>query len=243
MQRIELQPAYILHRRPYRETSQILELFSRDYGRLGVVAKGVRRPKSPAKGLLQPFIPLLISCCGKGDLLTLTHFDPVGVWHSLVGRRLVSAFYLNELLIRLLYRFDANQDLFQSYDKTLTELSKEEIIADGQAVLRLFEKSLLRTLGYELQLSTEVETGNAIEPEGLYSFDPSLGPKLLPGVYRNVGDGLNNNSNSIFRGKSLLALDQEQLTDSDILYDAKRLMRQALAPHLGNRPLESRRLL
>ncbi len=243
MQRIEFQPAYILHRRPYRETSQILELFCRDYGRIGVVAKGIRRPKSPAKGLLQPFIPLLISCCGKGELLTLTHFDSVGVWPFLMGRRLVSAFYLNELLMRLLYRFDANPDLFQSYDTALIELGKLNLVADGQAVLRIFEKSLLKTLGYELQLGKEVETGHVIEAEDLYHFDPALGPKLVPAAYSYNEDKYHHQSNVIFKGKSLLALDQEQLTEGWALSDAKRLMRQALAPHLGVRPLESRRLL
>lgn len=243
MHRIEFQPAYILHSRPYLETSLLLEIFTPDYGRIGVVAKGVRRSKTKSRGLLQPFVPLLVSCSGRGELLTLKDFDAGGMVILLRGRTLVSAFYLNELLMRLLHRWDANTFLFQNYHKALNELK----IKQEQEVLRLFEKSLLKALGYELQLIKEVETGHAVEPEKFYAFDPERGPTLVESpelqVKRegHVGNkpeqGKPNtrigNMKHLFKGKSLLALHHEDFADGFVLWDAKRLMREALALHLG----------
>ena len=259
MHRINFQPAYILHSRPYRETSLLLEIFTADYGRIGAVAKGVRRSKTKSRGLLQPFVPLLISCAGQGELLTLKDFDAGGMVVLLEGRALVSAFYLNELLMRLLHRWDAYPILFQSYHKALNELK----VKQEQEVLRLFEKSLLKALGYELQLIKEAETGHTVEPEKFYSFDPERGPilaepskgqigtHLLDEEYaRNSGFKRDKSPNTgvenrkhLFRGKSLLALHYESLNETSTLWDAKRLMREALALHLGNKPLESRKLL
>jgi DNA repair protein RecO (recombination protein O) len=259
--RIELQPAYILHSRPYRETSLLLEVFTADYGRIGVVAKGIRRSKTKLRGLLQPFVPLLISCSGNGELCTLKDFDVAGMVVLLHGRALVSAFYLNELLMRLLHRWEEQKFLFQSYNKALNELK----IKKEQIVLRLFEKSLLKALGYELQLVKEVETGCVIDPEKFYAFDPERGPILITSPHKpqahclrlqrsseNERQRLGNlynqylgNMKTLFKGRSLLALHQEELHEEDgsVLWDAKRLMRGALAVHLGNKPLESRKLL
>jgi DNA repair protein RecO (recombination protein O) len=228
--RFECQAAYILHTRPYRETSFLCELFTAEQGRMSVIAKGVRRPKSRGRGLLQPFIPLMISCVGRGELLTLTDFDSAGVAPLLTGHRVISAFYLNELLFRLVHREDPNPDLFLSYKTALSELEKT---TEVQIVLRLFEKSLLKTLGYELQLLKEVETGAAIQASEYYRFDPARGPLAVE--YQPAQD--------VFLGKSLLALASGLLTDRAVLPDLKRLMRLALAPHLGSKPLQSRRLL
>lgn len=237
MRRFESQLAYILHTRPYRETSFLCELFTVDYGRISVVAKGIRRPKSRGRGLLQPFIPLIISCVGRGELLTLTDFDAGGVAPVLIGRRMISAFYLNELLFRLMHREDPNLDLFLSYQHALTELEKTNEAQEVQIVLRLFEKSLLKTLGYELQLLKEVETGCAISPEKDYCFDPARGPLFIETGNRTAAE--------IFKGKSFIALAEESKEDMDkvVLSDLRRLMRLALASHLGGKPLESRKLL
>ncbi len=236
MRRFECQLAYILHTRPYRETSFLCELFTVDYGRISVVAKGVRRAKSRGRGLLQPFIPLMISCVGRGPLLTLTDFDAVGVAPMLTGRRVVSAFYLNELLFRLIHHEDPNPDLFFCYQAALSELEKT---MEVQIVLRLFEKSLLKMLGYELQLVKEVGTGKPLNPEEVYRFDPASGPVLV-----ETGDfAIGVKSQDVFKGKSLLALAAGVLNDIAVLGDLKRLMRLALAPHLGSKPLESRKLL
>jgi len=240
MRRFECQAAYILLLRPYRETSFLCELFTADYGRISVIAKGVRRPKSRGRGLLQPFIPLVISCVGRGELLTLTDFDTLCVAPVLTGRRVISAFYLNELIFRLMYREDPNPELFFCYQQALSELEKT---TEVQIVLRLFEKMLLKTLGYEVQLLKEVETGDPVRPEENYRFDPARGPILVETDNLMVGV----KSQDVFKGKSLLALAEgsleKYLEDVAVLSDLKRLMRLALAPHLGNKPLESRKLL
>jgi len=239
MRRFECQPAYILHTKPYRETSFLCELFTLDYGRISAVSKGVRRSKRHHRGLLQPFIPLIISCMGRGELLTLTDFDASGLAPVLTGRRMVSAFYLNELLFKIIHGSDPSPDLFLSYQNALSELEKTTEI---QIVLRLFEKSLLKTLGYELQLVKEVETGMPVNPDKDYRFDPLKGPVLVED--RGLSSGLKSQDMFVFKGKTLLALAGEgSLTDQALLNDLKRLMRLALAPHLGNRQLESRRLL
>lgn len=235
MRRFEDQLAYVLHAKPYRETSFLCELLTVDYGRISVVAKGVRRPKSRGRGLLQPFIPLMISCVGRGSLLTLTHVDAVNVAPMLTGRRAVSAFYLNELLFRLIHPEDPHPDLFFCYQDALSELEKT---TEVQIVLRLFEKSLLKILGYELQLMKEVGTGAFIHPEENYRYDPGSGPVLVGNDNFAVGV----KSQDVFKGKSLLALAMGSF-DNDVLSDLRRLMRLALAPHLGNKPLESRKLL
>lgn len=236
MRRFEGQLAYILHTRPYRETSFLCELFTADYGRISVVAKGVRRPRSRGRGLLQPFVPLMISCVGRGSLLTLTGFDAVGVAPLLTGSRVVSAFYLNELLFRLLHHEDPNPELFFCYQTALIELEKT---IEVQIVLRLFEKSLLKILGYELQLVKELGTEKPLEPDADYRFDPASGPVLV--AKDDLAMGVK--SKDVFKGKSLLALAAGVLDDLSVLSDLKRLMRLALAPHLGSKPLESRKLL
>lgn len=237
MHRFELESAYILHTRPYQETSLLLEIFTQNHGRMGVIAKGAKRPKSRARGTLQPFVPLLLSCVGRGELLTLTAFDRATIHHNLSGRRLMSGFYLNELLMRLLHRFDAHSDLFLIYRNTLCELETEK---PEQIILRLFEKRLLKILGYELQLATEVETKLPVEANLYYVFDPLHGPKQLESSLTKAGNI--DKIPGLFKGKTLLALQEENLQDETLLNDIKRLMRLALLPHLGTKPLESRRL-
>lgn len=235
MQRIDFQPAYILHTRPYQETSLLLEIFTQDFGRIAAIAKGAKRPKSRGRGLLQPFTPLLVSCVGRSELLTLSHFDTRGMPHSLKGQQLISAFYLNELLMRLLHRSDTHSSLFLDYQKTLIALEKT---TNEQAVLRIFEKNLLKAMGYELQLTHEVETHEPVQPENFYCFDPERGPSLVPNLKQSPGKS----QDFIFPGKSLLALADETLKEPSVLLDAKRLMRRALSKHLGDKPLETRRL-
>lgn len=231
VRRIDFQPAYILHTRPYQETSLLLEIFTQDFGRFTVIAKGVRRQKNPARALLQAFIPLLLSCSGRGELLILKNYEPAAILHQLFGRRLISGFYLNELLMRLLHRFDAHEDLFQIYSNTLRELEHN---ACEQTVLRQFEKALLRTLGYELQLNRECETGLPVEPDLFYLFDPERGPIQMD---RNAG-----RNEGVYSGKSLIALSNETLDDPGIQREVKHLMRKALKHRLGNKPLETRQL-
>ncbi len=152
--RVELQPAFVLHTRLYRETSLLLECLTQDEGRLTVVARGARRPKSPYLGLTQPFIPLLISYLGRGELKTLTQAEPNGLCQFLRGDRLASGLYLNELCARLLAPHTPVAELFSVYQDTVTILGSDQPV---HAPLRLFEKQLLSTLGHDLCLHQDAE--------------------------------------------------------------------------------------
>lgn len=265
MKRYDLQSSYILHTRPYQETSLLLEVFTREHGRFAVIAKGVRRQKNPARAILQPFVPLLLSCAGRGEILSLKSFDTEMPMHILQGRRLISAFYINELLMRVLHRFDPYETLFQTYHESLTALSNS---SDEQIILRFFEKALLKDLGYELPLMQEAITGAPIQDHHYYFFNPEQGPILVEdddkideesmsivgGEPRGDAEGATRlaglrgprqgvHRQGVYSGKSLLALAANDLRDPQIQKDAKRLMRQALAAFLGDKPLESRRLL
>lgn len=254
MHKIELEPAYILHSRPYRETSLLLEIFTSKLGRFSAIAKGVRgvrRPKSSSRALLQPFVPLLVSCVGRGELLILKHFEPVNSPHLLLGRRLISGFYLNELLMRLLQRFDAHEALFHAYVTTLQALAQEsEEIKEGknsceQIILRLFEKALLKAIGYELPLTIEAEGQKPVLPEAWYLFDPERGPLIthISNPNSDISSRKPSLNLKIYAGKSLLALANETIEDPEVQRDAKFLMREALKLHLGSKPLETRKLL
>lgn len=219
-----LQPAFILHQRPYRETSLLVELFTEQHGRLSAVARGTRSKKSPTRAMLQPFIPLLLSWHGKGELVTLSSIEMNGVYLSLQGDCLLGGLYLNELLIRVLHKHDPYPFLYTIYRETLLELQGATL---QQKVLRLFEKKLLKELGYELPFS-------AIQTDQFYCFHPERG---FDHCHVTEGDAAR-----IFSGKNLLAVANNELQDDEILRDAKRLMRLALAPLLGTQALQSRKL-
>lgn len=224
--RISLQPAFILHHRPYRETSLLLEVFTQDYGRIALVARGVRTQRSPWRALLQLFVPLLLSWQGKSELMTLTGAEAHGGRISLKKDCLLSGLYLNELLMRVLQKHDAHPQVYTNYSKTLLELHSGQL---EQKILRLFEKKLLEELGYGLQLQQDV-LGRPFIPEKNYRFHPEQGFALC-----DPGTGH-------FSGKSLLAFAAEELKDEEALRDAKRLMRMTFAPLLGERELQSRQL-
>src|SRR5215831_413955 len=148
-QRVQLEPAYVLHHRSYRDTSRILELFTRDHGRIALFARGVRGAKRAASSLtsvLQPFHRALISYSSRGDAGQLTHAEFDGAFCELPAARSLSAFYLNELLLRLFERHDSHPEVFDLYHQTLSQLKTES--SDEAAVLRVFEKRLLEFLGY-----------------------------------------------------------------------------------------------
>ncbi len=228
--RVSLQPAYVLHSRPYRETSLLVEVFSLGHGRIGLVAKGARRAKSPFRGLLQPFRPLLLSWSGQQELMLLIGGEPDGPAHLLAGKALNSGFYLNELLMRLLHRNDAHPDLYQAYLSALTGL---EIPNSVEPVLRIFEKRLLGALGYGLLLDREAVSNAAIRSERRYYYVVERGP--IPfGTVNNMGVQVS--------GQTLLELSRERLEGPRELKEAKSLMRHVLGNYLGDRPLETRKL-
>ena len=226
---VSLQPALVLHTRPYRDTSLLVEAFSRERGRVGLVARGARSGKSRLTGLLQPFAPLLLSWRGQGELVTLIAAEADGPALLPPGSSLLSGFYLNELLLRLLHRGDAHPELYDVYCQTLALLGRGE---DEEAVLRRFERLLLQEIGYGLQLEHEAESHEPIVAGRRYDYLPERGPMPLVGEPRGVA----------VHGETLLALVRDACLDERCRREAKRLMRAALAVHLGDRPLKSREL-
>ncbi len=233
--RITLQPAYILHRRPFRETSLLLQVLTADYGRIALVARGVRTERSKLRAVLQPFSPLVLSFQGRGDLMTLQSAESNGLPLFLQGERLASGFYLNELLVRFLPESDASPTLFAAYSRTLTAIAASSASNSLELTLRLFEKQLLEELGYGLLFIQSIPDAQPFFAERFYRFYPGQGFVLSSADEMARCD-------TVFSGKSLLALASGALPDENSLRDAKRLLRMALAALPGARPLQSRRL-
>jgi len=226
----ELHLAFVLHTRDYRETSLLVEVLSQQHGRVTVVARGAKRGKAKASSILRPFAPVQISWLGDGDLVTMLEVEELPQDSNLQAKRAICGLYLNELLIRLLPKWDACLELFNEYQTTLQALADLEL--NEQITLRKFEKRLLKALGYGLQLSCEVESGAPIEAHNYYVFDPILGPKLAL-----------NSATQAIKGSSLLMLANEDFNAATDLAEIRRLMRSVLAYHLGPKQLVSRQLL
>lgn len=227
--RVELNPCYILHSRNYRETSLLLDVFSRRYGRISLVAKGARRQKNDSRALLQPGRKINIAWTMRRELGTLTRAEPCHGSNPQGASALLTVFYVNELLVRLLHKHEPHAELFDSYAETLEKLTDS---ATAQVTLRIFEKRLLEALGYGLALDSDTE-GNAVRPDEDYNYLPERGPE--PGTSPGPG-GL------AISGRTLLALAEENLGDEIVLAEAKQLMRKALGNLLGDKPLTSREL-
>jgi DNA repair protein RecO (recombination protein O) len=231
MTQILLQPAYVLHQRAYRNTSALLEVLTREYGRIGVIAKGIKgKGGESRRGILQPFINLLLSYSGKQDLHTLIAAESAGDNIRLSGQPLFSAFYLNELLMRLLHRGDAHAELFDGYNDAITRLKQGEA---SEPVLRRFEICLLQELGYGLMLETDAVNHAPIAADRRYFYDPLRGP--LPAE-------LTKTSLPLVSGACLHALAGADFSDPVFWPEMKTLMRNVLAHHLDGRPLRSREL-
>ncbi|WOJ93921.1 DNA repair protein RecO [Congregibacter variabilis] len=235
--RVQLQPCYLLHRRPFRDNSELLDVFSVEHGRLGLVARGLsrRRRGGPLGAVLQPFRPLLLSFSGKGELLTLTGAESGGELPPLHGEALLSAFYLSELLLRLLQRFEVQPAIFTAYGAAIADLSD---IADGERTrvalepaLRRFEFRLLEELGYAVDLSTEASRGALIRADASYALVPDFGLREIAVAAPA--------SNSSFSGAEVIAIAQGDFAGANGTA-AKRMVRILLHPHLGSAPLRSR---
>jgi DNA repair protein RecO (recombination protein O) len=224
--RTQLTPAYVLHHQPYRDTSRILEVFSREFGRLSLFARGVRGPKPRFGSELQPFRLLLLSWSGRGEAPQLTGAEGAGNAVPLPPANLMAGFYLNELLLKLTTRHDPHADVFDVYHATLEALKHG---ASLEASLRVFEKRLLEMLGYGLALGADAETGASIDPHSYYHFNPGRG--LFP-VGRDASGAL--------PGSSVIALAAEQLGDPRVLEDARRLLQATLTHCLEGRELSTR---
>lgn len=225
-----LTPAFVLHRRPYRNTSALLEVLTATEGRVGLVARGVTRSRSRLASTLQPFLPLLLSWSGRGELGTLTRAEEVATSYRLPPHRFALGLYLNELIVRLLGRHEPVPDLFACYQTTLQTLAA---VSSAAAPLRRFERQFLATLGLDLVLDRD-SSGAALSTSCCYRYDPESGPVKL---------NQSETAPDVVTGASLLAFARDQLDDSEVLRDALCVTRSALDYQLGGRPLRSRELL
>ncbi len=229
--RVENEPAFALHHYPYRDTSALVELITPGFGRIGVVARGARRPKSALRVALGPFRPLAVSWSGRGELRTLRHAEAGGPPVFPTGRRLLSLYYMNELILRLIARDDPHPGIFHAYSDALAAILAGD---SDSASLRYFELRLLDGLGYGLDLSAEAGTGRALDPEASYRFVPGEGLIPLP-----PGAG----HKAAVRGRMALALANGQELVPQDLEGARLMLRAALTPLLGEKPLRTRALL
>jgi len=223
--RIQLAPAYILHHQPYRDTSRILEAFTREHGRLTLFARGVRGPKAKLAAVLQPFRLLLISWSGRGEAAQLTGAECAPEPVPLPPACLMACFYLNELLMKLTTRHDPHVALFDAYTLALGELKRGVAL---EPTLRIFEKRLLEEVGFGLDLGTDADSGRGIRADEHYQFHPAQGLKRAPRGGRGA-----------LSGRALVALANESLGSAD-LEDARRLLGAAIAYCLEGRELVTR---
>jgi DNA repair protein RecO (recombination protein O) len=230
-EQVLLERGYVLHQRPYRDSSQLLECMTAAHGRVGLVARGSRRAAMRQRALLQPFVPLTLSWIRRGDLGRLTHVEADGQSHALAGQRLLAGYYANELLLRLLARGDPNGEVFSCYSRCLAQLGEAPSLARA---LRVFELALLRALGYGLELDSDAVTGEPLREELRYVYE------LEQGLRRAEPQ---DSDTDLYSGRDLLALRNLTLDDDASLRTAQRLLGRALREHLGERPLKSRLVL
>ena len=227
--RQESSEAFILHGHAYRETSLLLEVFTRTFGRMSMVARGARSPRSPLRGVLLAFQPLALSWFGKGEVRTLARAEWIGGQPLPRGEALLCGFYLNELLLRLLPREDPHDVLFARYGEALRRLVSP---GDTASALRSFERALLKELGYALTLERDSARGGAIDPEKTYAYDPERGPMEVDGT----------GSEPLVSGRTLLDMARDDYADPLTQQQAKALMRMLINHRLEYQPLKSRQI-
>lgn len=222
--RIELEAGWLLSQKPYRETSELLEVLTPTYGRIGLIAKGQRGPKSKQRGVVALFRPLLLSWLERGDLGTMIAAEAAAPGIELIGERLFHGWYLNELLLKLLARHDPHPAIHRDYGVALERLSGDA--ASAEAALRVFEKRLLEQLGYGLPLD------QPLDPAGHYRYLASEG-------FRPCAEG----TRGALAGASLIALRDEASMARGALDDCRHLLRMALEPHVPRASLRTPQLL
>jgi DNA repair protein RecO (recombination protein O) len=227
--KVDLSPAFILHHRPYRESSRLLDVLSLQQGRVNLIVKGSKTIKKQSLGLMQLYQPLLLSWQGYGELQTVTSLEALKPSFLLTGKASLCGLYANELLVRLLPKHISEPELYLAYEKLLMTL---ESVTTPDIALRLFEKSLLNSLGYGLQLEYEIQTGNRIQEEKFYFYQPDAGIYSWDELSRYPK----------ISGRSLRHLQHEAEFDDSSLNEIKKMMRSVLHFYLGGKPLHSRQL-
>jgi len=232
-QRVTQQPAWILHTLPWRETSLIVEVFTRDHGRIALVAKGARRPMSELRGVLMAFQPLLLDFSGGGEVKTLTRGEWRGAQALLTGRALLCAYYLNELLLKLTAREDPHPALFDAYESAIGALGRPDSLPQ---VLRRFELALLRELGYGVMLDSD-GAGQPFRPNEPYLYIIERGPwPASAEIAQETPDGVR------VDGQTLIDLAANDFSRTETLHEAGHLLRALIHHHLGGQSLQSRRM-
>lgn len=224
---VALQPAYVLHTRPFRETSLLVDFLTKDFGRISVVARGAKRSRSAFKGLLQPFSNLLISATGKSSLLNLTHVEAATFPSVLTGNALLSGLYINELLVHLLPFEDPSQEIFTLYQNAIQDLNATLPLT---SVLRIFEKRLLELLGLGFSFQTDLDD-QPILADIEYCLIPDSG-------FAKPTRDFDPHNKTTYSGKSILAMQSQEFTDKLIIQECKRLMRHILQHALGEHRLK-----
>jgi len=228
--RVQQQSAWILHHRPFRDSSQILDILTRDYGKIALVARGSRGSKSRLAGVLRPFLPLKVSWVARSDLGTLTGAEAAGAPAGIRGDAMLSAFYVNELLLNFLHRHDPQPEIYALYAEAISQLGSSPDIA---IPLRSFELELLSLLGYAVNFEHEAGTHQDLDPQQHYDYRVDHGP--VP-VSRSDGP-------LVFSGAVLRSIHAREFDDPTILRAASRLLREVITHHLGGRELKSRKVL
>jgi DNA repair protein RecO (recombination protein O) len=220
--RVEQQAAFILHHRPFRDTSQILDVLSREHGKLSLVARGSRAPKSRLRGVLRPFMPLAMSWVQRSDLGTLTGAEMHGAPMRLSGDALLSGYYVNELLLHFLHRHDPQPEIFDIYVRAIEALGASDDVAP---CLRQFEIALLGALGYALNLDHEAGSHDPLQPDLSYEYRFEQGAVR---VARSEGQ-------LVFSGAVLMAIAEQRFAEAEVLRAANRLLREVIGFHLGGK--------
>jgi len=228
--RADHQPGYVLHTYPYKETSLIVEAFTRGFGRVALLARGARRPRSAMRGVLLSFHPLRLGWSASAELGNLIAAEWSGALQPLAGRALMCGFYLNELLLRLLPRDDPHEALFDVYGDSLRALSEGCAQA---SVLRSFEKRLLAELGYAPLLEREASSGAPIEPGRRYVYEPDRGPMPTS----------NSNGDLVVSGQTLLDLAADEFARPETRDEARMLLRALIGQRLHGQVLHTRTVL
>jgi DNA repair protein RecO (recombination protein O) len=228
--RADQEPGYVLHTYPYKETSLIVEAFTRRFGRVAMLARGARRPRSSMRGVLLAFHPLRLGWAGASELATLTAVEWAGASRTLAGIGLMCGFYVNELILKLLPRDDPHEDLFDFYAASLRELATGGAPAP---VLRSFEKRLLAELGYAPALEQDADQ-RPIDPERLYVYEPERGPVAALGA--PSGD-------AVVSGRTLLELARDEYARPETREQARALMRMLIGHRLHGQLLHTRSIL
>lgn len=259
--RPDVQPAFVLHSYPFRETSLVIEVFTQDFGRVALVARGARRPRSALRGVLLAFQPLLLSWAGKSELRTLHKAEWRGGLPQLKGTALLCGFYLNELMLKLLPRDDPHEQLYQTYHRTLHALCNGSAHA---VTLRRFEQRMLKELGYALPLERDVASGEAIQADATYQFVIGRGPvRSSRGSGSTLGTGSARGTERILSastpgywsagaavenqlelaGQTLLNMARDDYSSPLTMQQSKALMRMLINHYLGSQVLNTRQLL